>query len=670
MIATSTTSRSGARPARRLALRLTTALVCVVAPASATAATVAVPAGTGVTLPTGIAQSADTSSVWVSDELLGVCRVKLATAGAPAAVVPSPYCMSEPTAENEEAPAPPRSGPSGAGPMAYDPTSSNLFVTEGTSKGAGVWRMQLDPTGTAIQSAEKIVNLGGNRVTALALSPAGNLDFTAKDDAIVRRLAGAAAALQGTPWTVVGATASRAVPSLAHLGEALYLAEGANVTRIATPGTGDTNAVAVAGLGAGAPSALSADESRGLVFAGTALPSTADRVEVLTPGGDVETYAVGFAGVTALTVSADGTMLIGDDPPAAAGHPESAQQGRVHVEARHATGLVQVTFTAQPDSYSAKTTATFEYTAKAGAEFYCRFDGGDWIGCESSSTFTGLSDGAHTFEVRAASAPGGEPGPVARGSFVVDTRAPETVQVDNAPSDRWITTNSLRLRFSTDEQFVRYTCTLDGDPIFGCDSPADLRDLSLGEHEVVLTATDLAGNTSLPRTWRFTRSLPPAPPAAERPADAAPVAAPAPAAPAAPAEPAADAKVIASATPAVAQDCKSVRALTSKGRYAITKDGRALIATLPAPRFARFAKITLRKRIATRRVQTIATRRVTAGRIHTLRVKLTSSQALRLRSGRYRLDAAFGTCATTVGMLRELAPARAMKPKTRTQKGI
>ena len=88
---------------------------------------------------------------------------------------------------------------------------------------------------------------------------------------------------------------------------------------------------------------------------------------------------------------------------------------------------------------------------------------------------------------------------------------------------------------------------------------------------------------SLPRTWRFTRSLPPAPPPADRPADAAP-------------------------------DCKAVRALAPEGRCAITKDGRAPIATLPARRIARLARIALRRRGAMGRVQTIAAPRVTAGR--------------------------------------------------------
>jgi hypothetical protein len=41
-----------------------------------------------------------------------------------------------------------------------------------------------------------------------------------------------------------------------------------------------------------------------------------------------------------------------------------------------------------------------------------------------------------------------------------------------------------------------------------------------------------------------------------------------------------------------------------------------------------------------------------------------------LRSGRYRLTVAFGTCATTFGAASELTQARATKAKNRTQKGI
>lgn len=641
--ATTPTATAASWPARRLALGLAVALTSLLPLAPAGAATIAVPSGSGVTMPLGVAQSADTASVWVSDELLGVCRVTLATPDAPASVVRSEYCLPE-VEPAPGAPEPVGPGPSGAGPMAYDPGSSSLFVAEGTSQGSGVWRLRLDAAGTAIESAVKLVDLGGNRVTALALSPAGHLDFTAKDDAVVRRLPAAATAAPGAPTTFAGAARTAGVLSLTHLGDALYLADGAEVTRIATPGAGDTNAVPVPGFGAGAPSALAADQSRGLVFAGTALPSTVDRVEVLTPGGAVETYATGFAGVTALGLTADGALLIADDPPAAAGHPESAEQGRIHIEARHATGVALVTFTAQPDPYSAQTTATFSYTSSPGAEFWCRFDGGAWGACPTTMTYPGLADGPHTFEVRAAPGPGGWQGPIARGSFVVDTLAPEAVQVDNPAADRAITRDRLRLYFSTNEQFVRFACALDGGPAFACDSPTDLRDLGVGEHEVVITATDLAQNTSAPSAWRFARTVPPAPPAAA-------AAGPAPAAPV----------FEASSVPAT---CRKVRKQARKGRYSLGSNGRSIVARLTAPPSARYAKLTLRKRRGSGpAVQALETRSVPVSGASGLGLTLTNRQAARLRSGRYRLAVSYGTCATLFGDWTELTLASTTKKK-------
>jgi hypothetical protein len=40
----------------------------------------------------------------------------------------------------------------------------------------------------------------------------------------------------------------------------------------------------------------------------------------------------------------------------------------------------------------------------AQASFECRLDGGVWAGCASPASYTGLADGAHTFEVRSVNA--------------------------------------------------------------------------------------------------------------------------------------------------------------------------------------------------------------------------------------------------------------------------
>jgi len=51
------------------------------------------------------------------------------------------------------------------------------------------------------------------------------------------------------------------------------------------------------------------------------------------------------------------------------------------------------------------TSTTFTFSSsEAGSTFQCQLDGGGWIGCTSPRTYTGLSEGSHTFEARAVDA--------------------------------------------------------------------------------------------------------------------------------------------------------------------------------------------------------------------------------------------------------------------------
>ncbi|MBA3327058.1 MAG: hypothetical protein H0T43_01985, partial [Solirubrobacterales bacterium] len=293
-------------PMRSLMLPLALALVCLLALAgTAQAAKVAVVAsGEGLSLPAGVAVTPN-GDVWVTDGERGVCRVD---PGGTPKLVESPYCL--PHVEGGPEPL----GPTGSLQMAFDPVSSNFFVAEGTSKGAGVWRMHYDSVMNTIDSHVRVVNTGENRLAGLALSPEGHVDFTGGNDHAVRRLANAGTAAPGTPTPVVGTTAGTSAAQLANLGGALYIAEPGGVTRIATPGVGDTNAVPVPGFPGGTATTLAADPANNVVYAGTANASAIDQVDVLKPGDVVQTYETGFAFTTAMGVAPDGTLYVADDP--------------------------------------------------------------------------------------------------------------------------------------------------------------------------------------------------------------------------------------------------------------------------------------------------------------------------------------------------------------------
>lgn len=80
--------------------------------------------------------------------------------------------------------------------------------------------------------------------------------------------------------------------------------------------------------------------------------------------------------------------------------------------------------------------ATFKfYSDESGSTFECKMDDGDWETCTSPKEYTGLSDGSHTFQVRATDQPAGntDPTPESR-QWYVDTTPPETT-IDSHPSD-------------------------------------------------------------------------------------------------------------------------------------------------------------------------------------------------------------------------------------------
>ncbi len=66
---------------------------------------------------------------------------------------------------------------------------------------------------------------------------------------------------------------------------------------------------------------------------------------------------------------------------------------------------------------------SFTFTGETGAGFDCRIDAGAWAGCTSPKSYSSLSDGVHTFDVRAVDG-AGNAGPVTSRTWTVDATPP------------------------------------------------------------------------------------------------------------------------------------------------------------------------------------------------------------------------------------------------------
>jgi Ca2+-binding RTX toxin-like protein len=170
---------------------------------------------------------------------------------------------------------------------------------------------------------------------------------------------------------------------------------------------------------------------------------------------------------------------------------------------------------------------TFTSTEK-GSTFMCRVDGGGFSACSTGDTFGGLSDGLHTFEVKAKDAvtgddasPDEDQSPASR-TFTVDTTDPETA-ITGGPTGT-TTINTPTFTFSSNEAGT-FECSVDGGGFSGCTSPAMLGPLADGEHTFRVRATDGVGNvdtTPASQTFTVNTATP------QQPATQAPVVTPAP----------------------------------------------------------------------------------------------------------------------------------------------
>ena len=146
------------------------------------------------------------------------------------------------------------------------------------------------------------------------------------------------------------------------------------------------------------------------------------------------------------------------------------------------------------------------------ATFETQIDGLGWNANASPKSFTNLSDGSHTFEVRALDAYGNTSAPRSR-TWTVDAIAPVAPTIDSGPAAASTSGKNVSFGFSDTEGTATFEVQIDGGGFAGASSPQAYTNLSDGSHTFQVRALDAYGNVSgvTTRTWTVDAVAPPVP---------------------------------------------------------------------------------------------------------------------------------------------------------------
>ena len=157
----------------------------------------------------------------------------------------------------------------------------------------------------------------------------------------------------------------------------------------------------------------------------------------------------------------------------------------------------ETTITSGPPAFTASPSADFAFSSNdPAATFECALDDPlDWGSCPATTTFTGLTVGAHNLLVRARNAAGLADATPAGYAWTV-TPTPDTF-IDSAPAAATESTDAT-FTFSSDQPGVTFECAFiapEGEALFlPCASPQTYAGLAFGEYTFLVRATDADGN--------------------------------------------------------------------------------------------------------------------------------------------------------------------------------
>jgi large repetitive protein len=161
------------------------------------------------------------------------------------------------------------------------------------------------------------------------------------------------------------------------------------------------------------------------------------------------------------------------------------------------------TITGGPSGFTSSSTATFSFTSsEANSIFQAQLDGSGYSSASSPKTYTSLTDGAHTFQVRAIDAAGNTDATPASVTFTVDTVPPD-VSITAGPSG--LTSNSSpSFSFTSSDSTATFQAQMDSGAYVTVTSPKNYSSLGNGSHTFRVQAIDPAGNIAPPASRTFT----------------------------------------------------------------------------------------------------------------------------------------------------------------------
>jgi hypothetical protein len=182
------------------------------------------------------------------------------------------------------------------------------------------------------------------------------------------------------------------------------------------------------------------------------------------------------------------------------------QAGNTGAETTYAWTIDTVAPTAAltqaPSDPSNDTAPGFAFSAnETGSRFECKLDAAAFATCTSPRAYLGLSQGQHTFVVRATD-PTGNAGAETSYAWTIDTVAPSasiTTKPTNPSRD-----SSPSFAFVASEAGSSFSCRLDAQALAACVSEKSYPVLADGPHTFVVRATDAAGNTGAETTYAWT----------------------------------------------------------------------------------------------------------------------------------------------------------------------